>query len=121
MPLAKNLMGGGLSAYQARAIGGTTNSTVTAAGTTQATAAAVTADLNIVNTATTGQGVILYAGVPNDSQIIYNSTNVDIRVYPAIGGAINQIAVNGAMVLAPKTAVWVQIISATQSIGFLSA
>ena len=122
MALAKNVMGGGLSAGQARAVNGNNiNSAVTAAGTTQGTATAMGADMNIVTTATSGQGVILYAGIPGDSQIIYNSTAVDIRVYPQSGAAINQLAANSAFTLAPRTACEVWITSSTQDVAFLSA
>lgn len=122
MPLAKNVMSGGLSAGQAKAVNGNNvNATVTAAGTTQATATALTADGNIVSTATSGQGVILYAGMPGDNQRVYNSTTADIRVYPPSGAAINQIATNGAMVLAPRTSCNFYCYSATQWVGNLSA
>lgn len=122
MALAKNVMGQGVSAGQARAINGNNvNATITAAGTTQGTATAITADVNVVSTATTGQGVILYAGVPGDDQWIYNSTSADIRVYPHTGAKVNQVATNGAFVLAPYTAVHCKLISSTQWVGILSA
>ncbi len=122
MPLAKNVMRGGVSAGAAQAING--NAAVvnyTAAGTTQATATALTADTNIVTTATTGQGVILYAGMPGDDQWVYNSTLVDIRVYPPLGAKVNQVATNGSFVLAPVTGAHCKCISSTQWIVNLSA
>lgn len=122
MPLAKNLMGAGLSAGTARSINGTAiNSAITAAGTTQGTATALTADVNIVTTATTAQGVILYNGVITDSQEIFNNTSVDIRVYPPTGGNFNQLAANAGFVLAPYTAVICKKMTSTQWVGFLSA
>ena len=122
MPLAKNVMQGGLSAGQARAINGNNvNAAVTAAGTTQATATALTADANFVSTATTGQGVILYSGVPGDDQWVYNGTTADIRVYPHTGGKVNPLATNGGVVLASYTGVHCKLINATQWIGNLSA
>ena len=122
MALAKNVMGAGFSSSQARALNGnSTNSTVTAAGTTQATATAITADVNVVTTATTGQGVILYAGVGGDSQVVYNSTTADIKVYPPTGVAINQLAANSGFILAPRTACEVQLMTATAAVAFLSA
>lgn len=122
MPLAKNVMGAGIPAAQARGINGNNvNAAVTAAGTTQATATAVTADVNVVTTATTGQGAILYSGVPGDSQIVYNNTTADIKVYPHTGGNVNQLAANSGFVLAPYTAVQCVLINATQWVAFLSA
>jgi len=122
MPLVRNQMGGGVSAGQARAINGSNiNSAVTAAGTTQGTATAITADTNIVTTATTGQGVILYNGVITDSQEVFNNTSTDIRVYPPTGGNVNQLAANSGFVLAPYTSVVCKKMTATQWVGYLSA
>lgn len=122
MPLVRNQMGGGVSSGTARAInGGNINSAVTAAGTTQGTATAITADVNIVTTATTGQGVILYNGVISDSQEIFNNTTADIRVYPPTGGRVNQVATNSGFVLAPYTSVVVKKMTSTQWVGYLSA
>lgn len=123
MPLAKNVMQGGTSAGQARAINGNNvNATVTAAGTTQGTATAIGADLNVVTTATAAQGVILYAGVPGDDQWVHNAVvSASIVVYPPTGSKINQIATNGGMTLAPNTGVLCKTISATQILAILSA
>ena len=122
MPLAKNIMSGGISAGQASAIAGRViSATVTAAGTTQGGAATLAGDVNLVTTATTGQGVIIYAGPPGDSQIVYNATTTDIRVYPPTGVAINQLSANAAFTLAPRTAVWVFLLSSTAAVGFMSA
>jgi hypothetical protein len=122
MPLAKNIMAGGFSSGQARSINGTAfNLTITAAGTTQATATALTADINIITTATSGQGVQLYNGVIGDEQTIYNGTLNAIYVYPPTGGNVNQLAANAGFTLASYTGVMVQKVSSTQWIGFLSA
>lgn len=122
MALAANVMRGGLSGGQAQAVNGNdVNSAVTAAGTTQGTATAITADAAVVTTATTGQGVILYNGIIGDSQEIFNNTNVDIRVYPPTGGKVNQVATNSGFVLPPQTAVMVKKMTSTQWVGWLSA
>lgn len=122
MPLAKNVMGAGIPAAQARGLNGNNvNAAVTAAGTTQGTATAITADVNVVTTASSAQGVILYSGVPGDSQIVYNNTTADIRVYPHSGGNFNQLAANAGFVLAPYTAAQCFLINATQWVAFLSA
>ena len=122
MPLAANVMKGGFSAGQARAVNGNgVNSAVTAAGTAAGSATAITQDVNVVTTATTGQGVILYNGVIGDDQVVYNSTTVDIRVYPPTGGNFNQLSANSGFVLASYTGVLCKKVSATQWLGFLSA
>ena len=122
MPLAKNVMRGGVSAGAAQAING--NAAVvnyTAAGTAQGTATAILADTNIVTTATSGQGVILYAGMPGDDQLVFNATGVDIKVYPPSGAKVNQLAANAGFALAPYTGVVCKCVSSTQWLGFLSA
>ena len=122
MALAMNVMRGGVSAGAAQAINGNTvNSAITAAGTTQGTATAIVADVNIVTTATSAQGVILYNGVLGDSQEIFNNTNADIRVYPPLGGKVNQLTTNAGFVLAPQTSVEVKKMTSTQWVGYLSA
>lgn len=122
MPLAKNLMSGGFSAGQAKALGGTQfNLTITAAGTTQGTATALTADTNVITTATANQGVQIYNGEIADSQVIFNQTLVPIYVYPPTGDAVNQLAANSGFVLAPQTGVIVEKVSNSQWIGILSA
>ncbi len=123
MALAKNVMGGGFSAGQARSLNGNNvNTAVTATGTTRATGTALTADVNVVSTATSLQGVVLYQGVPGDSQIVYNATTAAITVYPpsALVG-INQLGVGNGFVLAPYTAVDIYMLTSTQYVGFLSA
>lgn len=123
MPLAKNVMRGGLSAGAALAINGNeVQSAITAAGTTQATATAMEGDVNVISTATTGQGGILSAqAIAGDDQVVYNSTSVDVKVYPPSGGNFNQLAANAGFVLAPYTAVVCKKVTSTQWVGFLSA
>ena len=123
MPLAKNVMRGGVSAAAARALNGNeVQSALTAAGTTQATAVAMEGDLNVITTGTTGQGGILSAyAIAGDDQVVYNATSADLRVYPPVGGNMNQLAANSGFVLAPYTAVRCQKVTATQWVGFMSA
>ena len=123
MPLAKNVMRGGVSAAAARAINGNeVQSALTAAGTTQGTAVAMEGDLNVITTATTGQGGILSAqSVPGDDQVVYNNTSVDILVYPPSGGNFNQLAANSGFVLAPYTAARCMKVTSTLWVGFISA
>ena len=124
MALANNVMNGAhVSAGTAQAINGNNvNLTVTAAGTTRATATALTADVNVVTTATSLQGVSLYSGMPGDSQIVYNATTVPIYVYPSSATiAINQLAAGSGFVLASYTGAEIWTISSTKMLGFLSA
>ena len=112
----------GMSPVTSQSIQGDANTAITAAGTTQATATDLTNVINIVTTATDGQGVQLDTGVIGDSQLVYNATVVSIKVYPASTSAkINQIATAGAHILAPYTSCQYFVASATQHVAFLSA
>lgn len=122
MPLAKNVMGAGIASGKARAINGNNvNATITAAGTTQGTATSLLADVNVITSASSAQGVILYSGVPGDDQWVYNDTLVDIRVYPHSGATVNQLSTNTAFVLAPKTCCHCKLINSTRWVVNLSA
>jgi len=112
----------GVSPITAQSIQGDANTAITAAGTAITTATDLTNAFNIVTTATTGQGVQLDTGVVGDSQVVYNATGVDIKVYPSSSTAkINQIAVGGAQTLAPYTSCAYWVVSSTQHLGILSA
>lgn len=85
----------------ARTLGGT--ATIAALGDTQATAAAVTAGLTIVNaaTATSADGVRLPASFGIGEEItIVNTTAAALDVFPPTGGAINGGSANAAKALA---------------------
>ena len=112
----------GVSPVTAQSMQGDANNAITAAGTTLATATALTNVFSMVTTATDSQGVKLSTGVVGDSQVVYNATSVSIKVYPSSSSAkINQIAAGGAHVLAAYTACIYFIASATQHVGNLSA
>ena len=94
------------SGSRAQALTGSMSSTFTAAGTTQATAAAITTVFTFVSTATEGQGVILPASMQfSDQCTVCNGTAVDICLYPPVGGKINGGGTNVPMVLAPQTSI----------------
>ena len=86
MALAKEIMGGGLSAGQAQAIGGG-YAAVTATGSAQADAAALTASNCVVAGADGTKGVILACNV-GDSQTLFNNSGSTLKVYPQTGAAI---------------------------------
>jgi hypothetical protein len=112
----------GMSPVTMQSIQGNANTAITAAGTTLATATDLTNTVNIVTTATADQGVQLLTGIVGDSQIVYNNTLVNIKVYPSSATAkINQMAVGTAHVLAPQTCCIYFIASATQHVANLSA
>ena len=94
---------------------------LSAAGTTQGTATALTNALNGITTAAAGSGVVLYAGSAGDCQIVYNGGANAVRVYPPSGARINGLATDAAHLLATNTACEYWFLSATQVVGVLSA
>ncbi len=122
MGLASEIMGGGFSAGQARAINGQNTSTFSCAGTTVADAALIKTSNTIISTCASGAGAILPAVPPGDEVVVYNSVvgNAAI-IYPDTGAKINQLAANVGMNLGSFTGVKLYRLSTTQWIGFLSA
>jgi hypothetical protein len=84
-----------LSGYLARS----NAAAVTAAGTTQGTATALTADQNNVATGTANQGVVLPTGVPGMRVLVWNSTGATIKIYPAGTGTIDGGGASAAVTL----------------------
>lgn len=122
MPLAKRMMGGGVSAFQARAINGDVNPTVSAAGTTQGTATELKTSLCIVTTVGASSGVILNSCEVADDQWVYNATASNaLSVYPDSGSTINQLSANTAVLLAPYTGALFKRVTSTAWIALLSA
>ena len=112
----------GISPITAQSIQGDVNTGITAAGTTITTATDLTNFINIVTTATDGQGVQLDSGVVGDSQIVYNNTLVSIKVYPwASTAKINQITAGAGHILPPQGTCLYWIASSTQHVGNMSA
>lgn len=122
MALAKEVMGGGFSAGQAKALSGGIRTGITAAGTTQGTATTLTSSVSLVGTATSLQGVILPSCEVGDSVTVFNdATGVTIVVYPDSSSKINQLATNIGMNLPNNTAVEFFRVSSTRWVAKLSA
>ena len=91
------------------------NAAVTAAGSTQGTATALTKQMNVVTTVSAGQGVMLPP--PTAGMVIYvtNASATSLLVYPTSGGIIGNLSTNAGYTmpagstlqyLAPTTAKW---------------
>jgi hypothetical protein len=88
---------------------------ITAAGSTQGTATALTKEMNIVSTVPSGNGVVLPTAVAGMVLTITNTSANSLLVYPASGGTINSLAANAAFTqgtgatlqfIAPTTTQW---------------
>jgi hypothetical protein len=90
-----NVSGGNLVAtsYHIRSI--TTG--ISAAGSTQGTATALTKEINVISTVSSGaNGVVLPTAVAGIVLIVNNTSANTLNVYPATGGAVNSGSTNAA-------------------------
>ena len=79
------------SSYHIRSV----STSITAAGTTQGTATALTKEINVVSTVSAGaNGVVLPTAVAGMVLTITNSSATALNVYPASGGQINALGTN---------------------------
>ena len=70
---------------------------ISAAGTVQANATAITKELNVVSTVASGAGVVLPTAVAGMVLTITNTSANNLLVYPASGGTINALSSNAAL------------------------
>jgi hypothetical protein len=91
-----------------------TTASISAAGTTQGTATAITSDINEITTATSGQGVILPTAVAGMKIDVINATSVSIYVYPATGAAIGNLGTNAGLLVTAFTTV--ELVAATSTV-----
>jgi len=91
---------------------------VTAAGTTQGTATAITKTYNIVETASANQGVVLPSAAAGLIINIYNTSGATIKVYPtstetidggAANAAVELVTDNGSEFVGTGTGAWQQV------------
>jgi len=76
---------------------------ISAAGTTQGTATALTAQFNKVTTAAAGSGVVLFTPVRAGLMVaIDNDTANSLNVYPQVSGSIDALGANNPMVVPPN-------------------
>ena len=90
MTLAKEVMGGGLSAGQANGLGGN-YAAITAAGSSKTDATLIGASSVVVASADGSKGVILPAGQVGDEVDVFNNAGSTLKVYPPAGAAITVV------------------------------
>ena len=122
MALARNIMRGGWSAGNAKAVNGAVAIALTAAGTTRATALALQADTNVLGTVSSGTGVSLPSCEIGDSCEVYNGGANSATVYPdAAANQINGLVAGNGFLLATNTMCYARKVSSTRWIVNLSA
>lgn len=91
------------------------NAIVAAAGNSQGTGTAMTADRNLVTGADGTKGVVLPLAVDGMSILVINDDASSVlKVYPATGAAVNGIAANSAFSVGPGRTAEFEATSATQ-------
>ena len=122
MALARNVMKGGFSAGQAKAVNGNLATGLTAAGTVIGDALDLIADTNVIGTCASGAGVQLPSCEIGDSTEVYNGGANACKVYPdSSANQINAVGAGVAISLATNPACMFRKISSTRWIAFLSA
>ena len=122
MARAANIMRGGYSAGQAKAINGAIATGLTAAGTTISDALRLTADTNVIGTCASGAGVQLAQTEDGDAQEVYNGGANACTVYPdGTDVQINGLTAGNGFLLATNTSCYCRKITSTRWIAFLSA
>ena len=100
-----------MTGYVIRSVG----TGISAAGSTQGTATAITKEMNVVSTVATGAGVVLPTAVAGMVISITNTSANALLVYPATSAAINTGSANAAysqsagatlQFIAPTTTQW---------------
>ena len=120
--LSHKVFGAGIPGLAVQALCQDVTIGISAAGTVQGDATALTSSVNVVSTVAAGSGVVLYsASVPVDSQKIYNAGANQLNVYPPTGFNINSLAANTAISLATNSAIELTCVSTTRFIAILSA
>lgn len=119
----RNIMGCGIGAGAAAAINGVATDSLTATGSTQGTALALSSDIAIFSTVAASTGAILPGnGSPSDSVLVHNLGANALTVYPATGQTINGGAANASFSIpASKAALFTLRPAATGWIALLGA
>ena len=122
MARAVNIMRGGWSAGNAKAVNGAIATGLTAAGTSRTDALALTADTNVIGTAAASSGVSLPATELGDSVEIYNGGANSVTVYPdGASVQINSLTAGNGFLLATNTMCYARRVTSTRWIVNLSA
>jgi hypothetical protein len=87
---------------------------VVAAGSTQATATALTRPINNITTVPASSGVILPVATPGMRVMIRNATVTTVRIYPNSGAQINTLGTNIQLNLETLTNIEFVAFTATQ-------
>lgn len=103
MPVRDRLVVAGMSATEAQASIGTTADNLTSAGTTQATAVTLGADVNRFTTVGANSGCIMTSMNAADNIVVINAGANALKLYPPVGAQINALGANAGYSIATAT------------------
>ena len=120
--LGHKVFGAGIPGLAVQAICQDAATSISAAGTTQATATELTSADNEVTTVASGAGVVLFStATAGDTQTVFNAGANALRVYPQSSQRINALPLNQHITLATNTGCLFKMVSSTRWFGVLSA
>ncbi len=106
-----NLAGNGVPITQARSFSGS----ITATGSVQGDATTITAEVNIITSATAGSGVRALANPTAPfAQFIRNTTTTNVNLWPAVGAQIDAACTNAAVIIVAGGNVTITSVSTTE-------
>ncbi len=120
--LGYKVLSAGLSGPLSACICKDTETSISAAGTTQGTATELKAADSEITTVSAGAGCVLASGLASgDEQTVFNAGANAVKIYPPSGMKINALAANAPMSLATNTGCLYKCISSTRVFAILSA
>jgi hypothetical protein len=120
--IGAKLFGSGLTGLAVQALCQDVGTSLTATGTTQATALELVNADNDVTSVSSGAGVkLLSTASAGDMLSVFNSGANPLKVYPDLASQINSLPVNIPMALSPSTGCVFKRVSTTKWFGVLSA
>lgn len=120
--LGHKVFGAGLPGLITQAICQDAATSISAAGSDQAGATALTAADNEVTTVAAGTGVVLpVLASAGDTVSVFNGGANPLKVYPTSGMKINSLPTNQAVTLGANTGCLFKMVSSTRWFGVLSA
>lgn len=121
MALVGKVMGAGMPAGMANFLLGDVQDSMTAAGTTQATAKPMGSGISRFTTVASGSGALLPSGSIGDEVLVINAGANALSVYPPVGHSINAQSANAAFSLSTSSSIGIKRISNLLWIAFDSS
>ena len=118
--LSAKVMGSGVNGLSVQAICLDVASGLTATGSTQNDAYAITAATSEFTTVGSGSGAVLPTASPGDAVLVYNGGANPLKVYPPSGEKLNGQATNNPHILTVNTAIQFTKLTSTRWTGILS-